>query len=159
MLKSMTINILTKNAGKLMAARLIFKRYGIEVNQIDKDYPEIQADNSLEIAKFTSLQAAKDLNLAVVREDHSLFINALGIPGPYTSYIEKQLPAKKLLEIMQDQPDRNGYFEVATVYAEPDGFTKEYILKAPIIFAEEERVEIWGKNYEAIAKWLINNKK
>ncbi len=96
MFKSMTINILTKNVGKLMVAKVIFEKYGIVVNQIDKKYPEIQADSSLEIARFTSLQAAKDLNLAVIREDHSLFINALGILGPYASYIEKQLPTKKL---------------------------------------------------------------
>ena len=84
---------------------------------------------------------------------------------------------------MKNQSDRSGYFEVATVYAEPNGFTKEYILKVPITlsceergnlqtgwnriiqlknedktlaeYPEEERLEIWIKNYKLIAEWLI----
>jgi len=179
----MVINILTKNSGKILVARNVFEKHKIQTNFIDKEYSEIQADSSLEIAKFTALEAAKDLNVPIIREDHSLFINALGIPGPYTSYIEKRLPTKKLLEIMQNQSDRGGYFEIATVYAKPDGFTKEYVFKVSITIAkekkgnlqsgwnkviqlqgenrtlaeypEEERVGIWDKNYEEIARWLL----
>lgn len=183
----MKINIITKNPGKLMAAKNIFDKYKIEVNSIEKEYPEIQASSSLEIAKATALQAAKDFNVSVVREDHSLFFNALGIPGPYTNYIEKKMPVQKLLEIMKSQTDRTGYFEVATVYAEPDGSTKEYVFNVPIRLAEEERgdlqtgwariimlqdekrtiaeyseeerLDIWNKNYKAIAEWMVDRDK
>jgi len=183
----MTVNIITKNLGKLMAAKKTFDKYKITVKQINKEYPEIQAENSLEIAKFTAMQSAKELNKAVVREDHSLFINALSIPGPYTSYIEKRLSAVKLLEILKNQKDRSGYFEIATVYAEPKGLTKEFVFQVPIDFSyeikgdlqggwnriiklkneqrtlaeypEEERLDVWNRNYELIAKWLIENKK
>lgn len=179
----MIINILTKNPGKRMAAKRIFDKYNIKTSFIDRDYPEIQADSSLEIAKFTSLQAAKELNIPVLREDHSLFINALGFPGPYTSYIEKKLSAQKILKILEGFQNRTGYFEIATVYAESNGFTKEFVFQVPIKFAteergnlqkgwariiilnnenrtlaeylEEERLEIWGKNYEEIAKWML----
>lgn len=179
----MTVNILTKNPGKRMAAKRLFDKYNIDVSFLDKDYPEIQAENSLEIAKFTALQAAKELNIPVVREDHSLFINAIGIPGPYTSYIERKIPTDKILKILEGETDREGYFEVATVYAEPDGSTKEYTFQVPIKFSleergnlqkgwariimlknedrtlaeypEEERLGLWDKNYEEIAKWII----
>ena len=182
----MKVHILTKNPGKRLAAENIFKKYNIETEFIDKEYPEIQADTSLEIAKFSALAAAKELNIPVIREDHSLFINFLGMPGPYTSYIEKRLPAEKVLEIMHDQEDRTGYFEVATVYAQPDGLTKEYIFEVPMEiskqqkgelqsgwnriislqgdprtlaeYPEEERVDVWSKNYEKIAKWLTTKK-
>jgi len=40
------------------------------------------------------MQAAKELNNPAIREDHSLFIEALGIPGPYTNYIEKNTRRK-----------------------------------------------------------------
>lgn len=180
----MTINILTKNPGKRLAAESVFKKYGIVANFIDKKYPEIQADSSLEIAKFTAVEAAKELNMPVIREDHSLFINALGIPGPYTNFVEKRLPAKKLLELINNETDRSGYFEIAAVYAEPDGFTKEYVFQVPINIAyeekgdlqsgwnkiiklqgenrmlaeypEKERTNVWNKNYRAIAKWLLD---
>jgi len=180
----MIINILTKNPGKILVAKNVFDEYNIETNFIDKEYPEIQADTSLEIARFTAKQAAKDLNLPIIREDHSLFINALGFPGPYTSYIEKRLPAKKLLEIMKNETDRSGYFEISTVFSEPDGSTKEYVFKVPINIAnkekgdlqggwntilklqnekrtfaeylEKERLSVWNKNYKAIAEWLVS---
>ncbi len=178
----MTINVVTKNPGKISAAKKTFGEFGIEVNFIEKDYPEIQGENSLEVAKFTALQAAKDFNVPVVREDHSLFINALGIPGPYTSYIEKKLPASKLLKILENEKDRTGYFEVATVWAEPDGHTKEYLFQVPITISKEEkgdlqkgwnriiclsgedktlaeypeenRINIWNQNYRKIAEEL-----
>jgi len=182
----MTVNIVTKNTGKILAAKKTFGEFGIEVNFIKKDYPEIQGENSLKIAKFTALQAAKDFNMPAIREDHSLFINALGIPGPYTNYIEKRMPASKLLKILENEKDRSGYFEVATVYAEPNGTTKEYTFQVPIViskeergnlqkgwnriiclsgenrtlaeYPEEERTEVWNKNYEKIAEWIDSKK-
>lgn len=184
---SIAINLITKNPGKLLAAKNAFGKYGISINQINKEFPEIQADTSLEIAKYTAIQAAKEFKMPMIREDHSMIINALGIPGPYTSFIEKRLSAEKLLEILKTQKDRSGYMEVATVYAEPNGFTLEYTYKIPIYFEnkinipdpkngwsgiirlanetralteypEEERVNIWNKNYISIAEFLIKNK-
>lgn len=180
----MLVNILTKNPGKRAAAKKLFDEYKIGVNFIDKDFPEIQAENSLEIAKFTAVSASKELNIPVIREDHSLVINALGIPGPYTSYIEKKLPAGKILKIIADEKDRSGYFEIATVYAEPNGSTKEFVYRVPIEIAteekgnlqngwariirlkeetrtfaeypEEKRLDVWNQNYKSIAEWLLS---
>ena len=182
----MIINILTKNPGKIKAAKKVFDEYDIKAVFIEREYPEIQANSSLEIARFTATQAAKELNIPVIREDHSLFINAIKIPGPYTNYIEKRLTAKKLLKILQKEKNRNGYFEIATVYAEPNGNTKEYVSRVPIKIAtkekgrfqdgwnriimlkkekrtlaeypEEERLDVWNKNYRDIAEWLLNIK-
>lgn len=51
----MVVNILTKNSGKLMVAVSSFKKFGIKVKQIKKDYLEIQADSSLKIARFAAI--------------------------------------------------------------------------------------------------------
>lgn len=177
------IYLLTKNEGKLLAAKDIFSRYKIEVKMLDKEYFEIQADSSLEIARHTALIATKEFNVPVVREDHSLFINELGFPGPYTKYIESKLPAEKLIKIIKD--DWTGYFEIATVYAEPNGLTKEFVFRVPIKISkeikgtkgnwdrvlmlknsnktfseqtEEENVNVWNKNFVEIAKYLTNKK-
>lgn len=179
----MTVNIITKNPGKLLAAKDVFSKFGIKVKQIKKEFPEIQADSSLKIARYLALQAAKELKIPVVREDHSLFINALGIPGPYTSFIEKHLSVNKLLSILKTQKDRSGYFEIATVYAKPNALIKEYVYRVPVFFEKEikvpdprggwngiirlvdekrtlteyperERLHIWGKNYISLAKFL-----
>ena len=60
--------VVTNNVGKLMAANNVFLRFGIKVKQIKKDYPEIQKEKSIEIAKFTAIQACKEFNAPVVTE-------------------------------------------------------------------------------------------
>jgi len=178
----MKIHLVTKNAGKIMAANNIFNKYGIEIIGVEKDYPEIQAATSLDIAKYTAIEAANDLNDLAVREDHSLFINALNLPGPYMAYIEKMLPVDKVIEICDKFNDNTGHFEVASVLAYPDGQTFEYVFQVPITFGlevkgdnprgwngiirlldekraiteypEEERLHIWNQGYKKIAEHL-----
>lgn len=183
----MFIYLVTGNQGKLKAAQNAFINSGIELKGVEKDYPEIQADTSLEIAKFTALQVARELNQSALREDHSLFIHALGYPGPYTNYIEKQVPAEKLLEILSHYSDRSGHFEVSAVYAEPSGETFEYTFEVPMTFGteikgenpkgwnglirlntetraiteypEEERLHIWNQGYQKVADYLASKSK
>ena len=179
----MVIYLLIKNTGKIRAANSVFNQYGIEVKNIEKEYPEIQADSSAEIARYAALEATREFNVSVVREDHSLFIHALGIPGPYTNYIEKHLSTEKLLTLMQNESDRTGHFELALAFAEPNGSTQEFSYTVPIRikekievkdprggwnsilclesetrafteYPEEERIDAWNKNYIAIAKFL-----
>lgn len=179
----MKVNIITKNPSKMLAAENLFGRYNIETVFIKKDYPEIQADTSIEIAKFTALQVAKELGISIIREDHSFFLNAWGFPGPYMNYFERKLPVKKLLEIMSNESDRTGYFELAAAYAHLDGSVKEYVFQVPIKIAleekgelqsgwdrvlqfkdetrtfaeysEKERLGVWERNYKAIAEELL----
>jgi len=178
----MQVYLVTKNPGKLLAANSIFSKHNIVLNSVECDYPEIQAETSLAIAKFTALEMAKSLNAPAIREDHSLYINALKFPGPYTSYFEKKIPASMLLEWLKNSSDRDGYFEIATVYAKPDGVFKEFVYQVPITIAteekgelqkgwarvlmlkndlrtfaeypEQERVSVWNKNYQDIAVYI-----
>lgn len=181
---TMKIYLLTKNEGKLKAARHTFDKYGITLLSVNKEHHEIQADSSLEIAKFSAQQAALDLNTPVIREDHSLFIEALGIPGPYINYVEKKISVDTITKIIDFLGNNKGWFEVATVYAEPNGKIFEYTFKVPMTFGkeskgnnpkgwnglirlnketraiteypEEERLHIWNEGYEAVARYLKN---
>lgn len=180
----MKIYLSTHNPGKIKAAKSAFSKSSIEVLIVEKDYDEIQADSSLEVAKHSAIQAAKDIGVPVIREDHSLFINALNFPGPYTNYFEKRISARVLLEWLKNCDDRGGYFEIAAVYAKPDGSFKDFVYKVPIEIATEERGELqdgwakilmlkdetrtfaeypeqerasaWNKNYQDIAAYLEN---
>jgi non-canonical purine NTP pyrophosphatase (RdgB/HAM1 family) len=136
-----TVYLITKNQGKIMAAKSVFDKYGIDLKNIDQEFPEIQADTSLEIAKHSALEAARATKLPVIREDHSLFISALGFPGPYMSFIEKKLTSEKLLNILDLSNDRTGYFEISTVYADSTGKLLEYTYQVPIHFKKEEAVK------------------
>lgn len=183
----MKICLVTKNKGKLLAANSVFNKYNIELFGVEKDYVEIQATTSLEIAKYTALEASKELDLPAIREDHSLFIHALNLPGPYTAYIEKMLPVEKIIEICQKFNNNTGHFEIASVIAFPDGETYEYVFQIPVIFnsevkgknchgwngiirlldekrtiteyPEEERLHIWNQGYEKIAQYLLKKNK
>jgi len=174
------VYLITNNSGKLLAAKKAFEGSGIELKQLTGEFPEIQADTSLEIARYTAIQVAKEKKVNVIREDHSLFINALGIPGPYTNYVEKRIPAQKMLELLKGK-DRTGYFEIGTVYAEPNGLTKEFTYQVPIKISEElkgtrgewnkilmlkdsnktfaesteeENANVWNKNFKKIVEYL-----
>ena len=134
--------MITRNPEKLMTARLTFKKYGIAVKQITKEYPEIQADSSIEIARYASELAAKEFKVPTIREDHSLFINALGgFPGPYTSYFEKRIPAEKILELLKGQKGRSCYFDLAVAFSRPNAEAKEYSFREPITICDELRAQ------------------
>lgn len=176
--------LITKNVGKLLAAESAFTLHNIVLKQLPIDYPEIQADTGAEIASFTAKQAAKNHNVPVIREDHSIIINALGIPGPYSNFMEKKVSADKLLNILAAFKDRTGYFEIAAAHAKPNGKVKTYSFRVPIRFAEEqrgskssgwntliilenetrtlaeydekERLSIWNKNFLKIAEDIEN---
>lgn len=182
----MKIGVLTKNPGKIAIVNYVFPKYGIDFEFVSRDFAEIQAATSQEIAEDTALLAAKELGRPIVREDASLFINALGFPGPFTAYIEKMIPAVKLLEILKPFRDRSGYFESAVAYAKPSGEVKTFITKIEIeintkpegdlvgwgawdtvlkfkgetrTFAQypiEERLSTWSKIYEPVAKYIAD---
>jgi len=181
-----SIHLLTGNEGKVKAANLIFGKYGIELTSLSLDIPEIQAKTSLEIARFTATEAHKQTGKAVIREDHSFFIKELGFPGPFMAYADKTISVEQLLAIVNTLNSRDAYFELGAVYVSTDGEVHEFSYQVPIVlgtairgtdklrwerlmmfpgethtFAEldaEDRVEIWAKNYESIAK-LISAKK
>ena len=98
------------------------------------------------------------------------------------NYIEKKVSADTISKIIDSTGNNRGWFEVATVYAEPNGNTFEYTFKVPMTFGkeskgdnprgwnglirlhdesrsiteypEEDRLHIWNEGYEAVAKYL-----
>lgn len=179
----MNVYLVTRNSGKLRAANEVFKGGLVRLLPVDTDYPEIQADTNLEIARYTGLQAAKDLNAPVIREDHGLYLKGLGgVPGPYVRFFEQHVPNGQLLSLLERAHDRSGYFEVATVLAFPNGETEGFVFQVPFTIAyeergllqsgwnqlivldgetrtlaeypEEERLHIWNQNYLKIRQYL-----
>jgi XTP/dITP diphosphohydrolase len=145
----MEIYLVTRNQGKLMAAQEAFKDSSVQLMTVEKDYPEIQANTSSEVAEYTSILVAKELGKPAIREDHSIFLNALnGVPGPYMSYFNSKLSEDDVLNLYQNLSDRSGYFEVATSIAYPDGehFTTSF--QVPFTLATEAKGDLqngWNK--------------
>ena len=175
------VYLLTSNSDKVRSAEKAFEETDIELKQLNEDCPEIQADSSLDIARHTIKQAIEEHDRPVIREDHSVYLDAIpGFPGPYMNYFDNNIPAEKLLSILEGEK-RTGYFEIATVLGLPNGEIKEYKFRAPIkiskevrgkrrnwdkimmlenenqTFAEsssEYRMKIWNQNFHKIAEEL-----
>jgi XTP/dITP diphosphohydrolase len=175
------VYLLTGNPDKVRSARKAFEGTDIELKQLDEDYPEIQAESSLKIARNTVKQAMNEYDRPVIREDHSVYLDAVpGFPGPYMSYFDKKMPAESLIQLLEGE-DRTGYFEIAAVLGLPKGEIKEYEFKVPIEISDEikgdernwdgvmmlegedetfaessekSRLDVWNQNYRRIAEVL-----
>lgn len=175
---------MTKNLGKLAAARSVFDKFKIEVKSLEFEIPEIQSDRSIEIAKNMVIQAFEKFKEPVIREDHSLFIDEINFPGPFMAYAEKNISAENLTKMLKNLNSTSGHFELAAAYCDSNGNIYEFNYSVPVtfeltpkgipsdgwnqlirfpeekrVFTEypaEERNQVWNRNYEKIAE-LINN--
>lgn len=132
--------LITKNQFKLKTAKQVFDHYSIPLESLTKDYEEIQANTSLEVARFTAIQAAKENNITVVREDHSFYINAINFPGPFMAYFNKNIDPEIIIKMLSSFSDRTAYFEIATVLANPKGETIEHVFRVPAIIETAVKV-------------------
>ena len=176
------IHLLTGNPDKIKAANLIFNQYDIGVLPLELDIPEIQSTSSTKIARYMVEQAFAMTGKPAIREDHSFFIKELGFPGPYMTYADKTIDNDHLLRILATLESREAYFELGAAYIDHNGTVHEFSYQVPVIMSEEargnealrwerlmmlpgdtktfaeldanDRVEVWTKNYEAIAKLI-----
>ena len=176
------VHLLTGNPDKIKAANLIFNKHEVEVLPLEIDIPEIQASTSTEIARYMVEHAYKMTGKPTIREDHSFYIKELGFPGPFMAYADKAINPEQLLKILATLSSRDAYFELGAAYCDEAGEIHEFSYQVPIFMSEEirgsdtfrwerlmmfpgdsktfaeldadDRVEVWTKNYEAIAELI-----
>lgn len=116
------IFFVTQNSYKFEKFKESIADTDILLEQFSAKTPEIQADNNLEIAKFSAKWAADNYHKQVVCEDVGLYIEIFnGFPGPFLSYAEKQLKTEGFLKLMQGIENRRAYWEYSVAYCEPGG--------------------------------------
>lgn len=115
---SRTLFLVTSNVNKFNEARFVLRDHGLALCMIKKiDIVEHQDDNIESIAKASSINAAKRLNLPVIVEDAGLSIEALnGFPGPYSSYVYRTIGNLKILKLLEGVENRDAYFTSAVAY-------------------------------------------
>jgi XTP/dITP diphosphohydrolase len=129
---------------------------GYEVEQIDCDYPELQADDLKTISAYGARWCVYHFNKPVMVDDSGIFIQALnGFPGPYSRYVEDHLGNKKILKLMENEPDRTAVFRTVVGFCEPGGepFTFTGEVRGTIAFEERGK---HGFGYDPI--FLYNGK-
>ena len=107
----------TGNVHKFHEARDVLKEFGISTAMLNLDTTEIQADDIIEIAKTSAIEAAKKSGMPIFVEDAGLFIDALkGFPGPYSSYAYRTLGTEGILKLMKDTIQRDAHFYSAVAF-------------------------------------------
>ena len=111
--------LITGNKEKIREFQAVLQdRIRFEVLNVEK--PEIQSEDSGEIAKIAAKYCAEKLRRPVVVEDSALVIDALGgFPGPYTRYIYERIGNLGLVKLMTSKKNRTCWYKSAVGYCEP----------------------------------------
>ena len=130
----------TGNAHKVREGRNILALVGFDVEQIDCDYPELQADDLESISAYGARWCAEHIDKPVMVDDSGIFIKALnGFPGPYSRYVEDHLGNLKILKLMQEEKDRTAVFKTVVGFCEPGGEPITFTGEVKGAIAYEER--------------------
>ncbi|HTM68673.1 MAG TPA: non-canonical purine NTP pyrophosphatase [Candidatus Binatia bacterium] len=126
----------TTNAAKVTSVARVLGGYGIGVERVDLDLPELQADTAEEIATGKVRAALSALRERVIVVDSAFHIDALGgFPGPYVKHVTAKLGVDGYLDLLarhQDPAARGCAFVDAVALADPS-------LPAPLVFVRRER--------------------
>jgi XTP/dITP diphosphohydrolase len=113
----MEFTYVTGNMAKINSAKRFLEPYGITVNHIKMDTPEIQADNVDDIAKYSAKYASEVLKRDVIKNDTGFYIEALnGFPGAYSHYAEETLGYEGVLKLLEGKENRKAKFVEAFAY-------------------------------------------
>jgi XTP/dITP diphosphohydrolase len=114
------IIFVTGNPHKVKEAAGILAPLGIEIEQNDCGYPELQEDDLEAIAGFGAKWAANELDREVMVDDSGIFIDALrGFPGPYSAYVAKTLGNERILKLMEKETNRSARLKCVIGYCRP----------------------------------------
>jgi len=111
------IFFVTKNKHKFLEASEIMRKYGIELETLEINKPEIQSLDLREIVLHGLVNLYSLVSKPLVIEDAGLFIRALNwFPGPYSSYVFKTIGCQGILKLMDSIEDRYAKFKSVVGY-------------------------------------------
>lgn len=115
----MEVIFATRNKGKFEEARRKLEEVGVKLLQYDGGYPEIQADDLMEVALYGARYLSRKLNKPFFLEDAGLFIKTLnGFPGIYSAYVFRKIGCKGILKMMEGMKDREAWFRSVIAFKE-----------------------------------------
>lgn len=156
----MDIYYLTKNPLKIKRALTFCQGTNIHIKQLPLDVPEIQGENSIEIAKFSVKFASRKIKKPLIKLDVSFHIESLrGFPGPFVKYINNWLSPEQILKLMEKESNRKAYWLDALALYLPGRPIKIFSSKEVGTIALEPRGENgWGMDKIFIPKGLKTTK-
>ena len=111
----------SSNIHKFTEAEKILKSFGITIQFFKLDLEEIQSNSIKEIAIKKAKDAFSKCKKPLIIEDDGLHITSLdGFPGPYSSYIQKTIGNKGILNLLKK--NRGAKFVSTITYCDKNNF-------------------------------------
>jgi len=124
------IYFVTSNNGKLIEAKEKFSEVDIDIVQHNIGYPEIQANNLEDVARYGLEYLKYKIDGPYIIEDAGLFIDSLdGFPGVYSSYVYHTIGCKGILKLMEKTKgnNRRAIFKSVFAYMGNDGKSRYFV--------------------------------
>ena len=100
--------IITHNRNKYEEMKKIIP----ELEMLDMEYPEIQADSIEEVIDFALDYLSERIDGNFIIDDSGLFIHTLNnFPGVYSAYVFKTIGNEGILRLMEGKGDRSATFK------------------------------------------------
>ncbi|MBN2335647.1 RdgB/HAM1 family non-canonical purine NTP pyrophosphatase [Candidatus Bathyarchaeota archaeon] len=109
----------TSSDHKYDEAREVLAEYGVELERLNIDRVEIQADDPEVIAEY-SLKVL-DVDIPLLIEDAGLYIDKyFGFPGPYSSYALRTIDNDGILKLLEGDEERGARYLSAVAFRDGD---------------------------------------
>lgn len=114
-----TIYFVTGNQGKYQEVKQIMKPFGIQVEQIKINKPEIKSDSIKEIAEDAAQKLSQQLKKTIVCEDTGFFLQAFkNFPGAHPKFVYEAIGFDGIFKLLENK-ERAAYFMTVAAYCEP----------------------------------------
>jgi XTP/dITP diphosphohydrolase len=114
------LHYVTTNEGKVREAR---EYLGSDVEAVDYDYTEIQADSLEAVAVHGAREAFAHVGGPVIVDDAGLYLDDLGgFPGPYSSYVEDTLGVERVGRMARAEGKTKAHFRCVIAYCDGEAF-------------------------------------
>ncbi|MFQ5919067.1 MAG: XTP/dITP diphosphatase [Thermoplasmata archaeon] len=108
----MPTRFVTSNEAKYREVSLLLRERGVDLEFLQTEYPEVQADALEEVVEAALDWLAPLHGNDLVVDDSGLFVEGLaGFPGVYSSYAYRTLGGEGILRLLEGVPDRGATFQ------------------------------------------------
>lgn len=112
----------TGNDMKFRSAAAVCKQFGVTLEQLRIDVPEMQAENGEQVAQDKALRVYEMVQKPVIISDDSWIIPGLGgFPGPFMKSINKWFSPEDWLRLTSSLTDRRVVLKQIVVYQDERG--------------------------------------
>ncbi|MFH1849183.1 MAG: non-canonical purine NTP pyrophosphatase [archaeon] len=117
----MIIGFVTSNGHKVSEARAVLKKYGIDIEHIERSYEEPSDYTVEETAKIAAKRMAEEYGKPVIVEDTGIFFSAYpGFPGPNSKFVIHKIGYDGVFRLLAGK-ERKAYFLSVIGYCMPGG--------------------------------------